>query len=174
MLGPDPLGARRRHDQAAELGLLDLHHPWGPGDDSATRPPAESDGRGEQQALTGLPHKYPGDTDRALKASPPGGLPAGLDRPPQPRPRRGLLVARPSSTTATTIIPQTGLRYAKTALTQPAASDMPVQVGRGNVRPTSGPHGIRGLSDPGRSASVVAESGGAHHRQHFRWPSVLP
>src|ERR1700688_1582997 len=91
MLGPD-IGTRRRHDQAAELGLLDLHNPWGPGDDSATRPPANHDGQGDQQALTGLQHQYPGDTDRAVKASPTGGLPAGLDRPPEALDQpRGLL-----------------------------------------------------------------------------------
>jgi hypothetical protein len=48
MLGPD-LGARRRHDQAAELGLLASHTQWGTGDDAH----GVHAGR-DHQALTGL------------------------------------------------------------------------------------------------------------------------
>jgi hypothetical protein len=57
MLGPGN-GTRRRHDQAAELGLLVLHNPWGTGDDQRTRPTRQP-GRRDQQALTGLPNHFP-------------------------------------------------------------------------------------------------------------------
>jgi len=58
MLGPGN-GAWRRHDQAAELGLLDLHNPWGPGHDQRTRPTRDHHGRRDQQALTGVANQYP-------------------------------------------------------------------------------------------------------------------
>ena len=130
MLGPDKLGARRRHDQAAEHGLLDLHNPWGTGDDqrnASTR--SVNNGRGDQQALTGLANQYPGDTDRAVKASPAGGLTAGLDRPLEPRPTPRFSFDAPTTdtpdTNRTSRKPRPWTPFGRLPLTKPAASDMP-------------------------------------------------
>src|SRR5882724_8803738 len=96
MLGPGN-GARRRHDQAAEPGLLVLHNPWGPGDDQRTRPPPQP-GRREHQALTGLDNHYPGVTDRAVKASPPGVLRPALTALPTRLTTKGLISRAHTST----------------------------------------------------------------------------
>ena len=76
MLGPGD-GARRRHDQAAELvASPDPHHPWGTGDDQRTRLAATAERR-YQEALAGFHFHCPDHHDRAVKAPPT----AGLDRP---------------------------------------------------------------------------------------------
>src|SRR5258708_18057165 len=135
MLGPDNLGARRRHDQAAEHGLLDLHSPWGTGDDqrnASTR--SDNNGPGDQQALTGLANQYPGDTDRAVKASPPGGLAAGRDRPLEPRPTPEVSFDAPMIGTPrhhrTRRKPKPWTPFGRLPLTKPAASDMPFPLTR--------------------------------------------
>ena len=57
MLGPGN-GTRRRHDQAAEHGLLVLHTPWGTGDHQRRRPSQQRERR-DHQALKGLLNEYP-------------------------------------------------------------------------------------------------------------------
>jgi hypothetical protein len=85
---PDPAtGARRRHDQAAELGLLVLHNPWGTGDDQRTRQPQQRERR-DHQALKGLANHSPGVTGPGRQGFPYGRPAAGLDRPPDPAHRQ--------------------------------------------------------------------------------------
>jgi hypothetical protein len=98
MLGPGN-GTRRRHDQAAEPGLLVLHTPWGTGDDQRTRQPQQP-GRREHQALKGLDNHYPGVTDRAVKASPTAGLRPALTALPTQHNAKGL-ISRASTSTRT-------------------------------------------------------------------------
>jgi hypothetical protein len=51
MLGPEPSGPGEDMSKQPGHGLLDLHNPWGVGDDSAH---ASRSKRRDQQALTGL------------------------------------------------------------------------------------------------------------------------
>ena len=124
MLEPAPGGTRRRHVQAAELGLLDLHHPWGTGDDSA-RVHRDANSKPRRACQTSVDD----DTDRALKASPAGGLRPALTALPVTSTNGGVLTTRAfQQGHAAGHNRKPGFAQRRLLLTKPAASDMPNSV----------------------------------------------
>jgi hypothetical protein len=83
MLGPDHTRSGPGEDMTKQPSpaLLDPHNPRGTGDDQRNASTGPHTGERDQKPLAGLHHHYPGRTDRAVKASPPGGLRPALDRP---------------------------------------------------------------------------------------------